>query len=312
MGRKVRIAVIGVGYLGRHHARILSELPEVELIGVVDTNADLASEVSQQFNTKAFSDYRDILNEANALCIATPTDTHYPIAIDCLANNRHLFIEKPITSNPSDAKLLADMASAQGLIIHVGHIERFNPVFAKALKTIKRPELIESERVSPFLERAANVDVVKDLMIHDIDLILALLRSKGLDGSIRSLHATGISLVTTKTDLAIACIEFGSGVRTVLKAGRIERDKNRQMTIYEGSNYMRLDLHRQSIMSFRAEDCSFTEEVLEADEELLRLELASFVDSLTKGRPPAVSAIDAMEALKVAEQINNVIEVSKR
>ncbi len=308
MMSRLKIAVIGVGYLGRHHARVLSGLPEVELSGVVDIDLSKASEVAQQYKTMAYVDYRDLFNKSEAFCIATPTDTHYSIAIECLSHNKDLFIEKPMTTNTAQAMEIANMASERGLIVQVGHIERFNPVFRAALDKVRMPLFIESERLSPFLQRAANVDVVKDLMIHDIDLILALLKARGIETNLKSLSAYGLKMITDKTDLAVANIEFASGLKASLKACRMEQDKKRQMTIYEDSGYIRLDFGRHVLTTFTGRDCKFTEKVLDSPEEPLRLELVSFVSSVTKRRPPVVSAIDGVNALEIAEQINTLIE----
>jgi predicted dehydrogenase len=309
---KAKVAVIGVGYLGQHHARVLSQLPNVELIGVVDIDAAKASEVAKNYSTNAYADFRDLLDKADAFCIATPTDTHYSIAVECMRHNKDLFIEKPIASNTTEAWEIADTVAKKGLILQVGHIERFNPVFKAALDIVHTPMLIEAERVSPFLQRAARVDVVKDLMIHDIDLILALLDAKGIETDIKSLSAYGLSMVTNKIDLAYAHIEFALGLKALIKASRIERDKKRQMTIYEEAGYLRLDFSGHSLRAFVGEGRTFTEKAIDPTEEPLRLELMSFVSCVSDRRPPPVSAIDGLKALEVAERIIKTIEVVRQ
>ncbi len=312
MQQRLKIAVVGIGYLGRHHARILSALPEVQLSGVIDVDEGLSAEAASLLSTKGFKDYRDALSQTDALCIVTPTDTHYEIALECLAYNKHLFIEKPVTSRVTEAMELAKIASSKGLIIQVGHIERFNPVYIALKETIGSPVFFETERVSPFLQRAANVDVVKDLMIHDIDLILSLLKARGIDRGLKKVDADGLRLVTNRTDLAIARLEFISGVKAILKAGRVAKDKGRKMTVYEDQGlYYSIDFNQQKLTAFSGTDCSFHETVCESPEELLRVELNAFVHAVHKGIPPEVSIGDAIDALSVVEAINDSIGACK-
>lgn len=308
----LKVAVVGVGYFGSHHARVLSSMPEVQLVGVVDSNTIRAQELATRFNTKAYGDIKEVIPFADALCIATNTESHYGIAIECIRHNRHVFIEKPVTSTLSEAIELKRGLSNRGLIVQVGHIERFNPVFKKATELLDTPLLFEAERLSPFFERSANIDVVKDLMIHDIDLILTILRTQGIDTEIEEIDADGMSLLTDKIDLAIARVRFSSGITAYLKVARVARDKKRQMTVYQKDGYLTLDLHAKEFVRFSCSDQSFIHEAVVDAEEPLYLELRSFVNSILQGTRPVVGLDDAIEALSVAETINSQIGVKGR
>lgn len=308
----LKVAVVGVGYFGSHHTRILASMPEVHLVGVVDKNTIRAQELAARFNTKSYGDTSEVIPFADALCIVTNTESHYGIANECIRHNRHVFIEKPVTSTLSEAIELKRGLSNRGLIVQVGHIERFNPVFEKANRLLDTPLMFETERLSPFFERSANIDVVKDLMIHDIDLILTILRTRGLDTEIEGIDADGMSLLTNKIDLAIATVRFKSGISAYLKVARVARDKKRQMTVYQKDGYLTLDLHTKELIRFSCTDQSFIHDAVTDAEEPLYLELKSFVRSVLQGTKPVVGLDDAIEVLSVAETINSQIGVRAR
>lgn len=303
---RIRIGLIGSGYLGKHHARILSGLDKVSLEAIVDTDISIASAISAQYGSKFFTNFVDAMDLVDAFVIATPTASHHNIAKECLNNKKHLFIEKPITATSQEAKELIALANSLNLIIQVGHIERFNPVFRYALNRVDIPIMFESQRLSPFLERSANIDVCLDLLIHDIDLVLSFLRAKRLDTSIKDISAEGVSMVSNKIDLVIARIRFASS-SAILKASRIAKDKQRQMAVYEKGSYLTLDFTRQTITEFQSGDISFNDINVESREELLQIEMSSFIDSLINNCPPVVTAQQALEALQIAEKINQLI-----
>ncbi|MFQ3574298.1 MAG: Gfo/Idh/MocA family oxidoreductase [Thermodesulfovibrionales bacterium] len=303
----INVAVIGVGYLGYHHARILHSIDGVNLIAVVDTDIVRAHEVSREFGCIATDNHLKILDDVDCCIVSTPTQSHHHIALDCIKKNKHVFIEKPITVSPDEALSLISMSQDKGVYIQVGHIERFNPVFEKAQQSGKKPVMFCSERLSPFLQRASNIDVTKDLLIHDIDIILTSMRKKDIDTSIKGISAYGACVVTDKPDLVIADIEFDCGITAHLKASRVEREKKRQMTIFHQDGYDILDFQAHRYSSFRKADMCFEDITLVPDEEPLRRELNSFLNALRGHAPLEVTATDAFEALKVADDINKVL-----
>lgn len=310
--RSLKFAVIGVGYIGYHHARIINSLKDVKLLYVVDTNKSRAEEVAREFSCVAKSDYSEIIKDVDCCCISTPTDTHYKIASDCVSNGKHVFIEKPFTNTSDEGKSLLKLCHQKGVLIQVGHVERFNPVFKMALTLDKQPLMFYSERLSPFLERARNIDVAKDLLIHDIDLVLALMRKKGLDTTIKRLNSHGICLVTDKPDLVIADIEFNCGITAHLKASRVEREKKRVMTIYHDDGYITLDFQHQRYTTFISDNIDFDDIQITLKDELLKEELESFIMAIKDNTPVQVTADEALEALIITEEINKILGENKR
>lgn len=299
----MRVAVVGVGYLGEHHARVFSEIEGVELKGVVDIRRDRVLEISSRFATQAFNDYRDVLDRVDALSIVTPTTSHHEIALNALRAGKDLFIEKPITTTIEEADELIEEAEKRGCILQVGHIERYNPAVVALEGLIESPLFLESERRSPFLGRGSDVDVTIDLMIHDIDIILNIADSEIID-----IKAEGASVITGMIDAASVWIEFDSGVIASLRADRISRNKVRFLRIFENNstgqrltevNYNEAELRlisRDNEKNYRPEY-----------KEPLKEELKDFVRSVITRNPPAVTGLQARRALKVALDINSII-----
>lgn len=299
----MRVAVVGVGYLGEHHARVFSEIEGVELKGVVDIRRDRVLEISSRFATQAFNDYRDVLDRVDALSIVTPTTSHHEIALNALRAGKDLFIEKPITTTIEEADELIEEAEKRGCILQVGHIERYNPAVVALEGLIESPLFLESERRSPFLGRGSDVDVTIDLMIHDIDIILNIADSEIID-----IKAEGASVITGMIDAASVWIEFDSGVIASLRADRISRNKVRFLRIFENNstgqrltevNYNEAELRlisRDNEKNYRPEY-----------KEPLKEELKDFVRSVITRNPPAVTGHQARRALKVALDVNSII-----
>lgn len=299
----MRVAVVGVGYLGEHHARVFSEIEGIELSGVVDVRRDRALDIASRFTTEAFTDYRDVLDKVDAISIATPTTSHHEIALNVLRAGKDLFVEKPITTTVEEADELIEEAEKRGCILQVGHIERYNPAVTALHGLIESPSFLESERRSPFLGRGSDVDVTIDLMIHDIDIILKIANSEIID-----IKAEGASVITGMIDAASVRIEFDSGVIASLRADRISRDKVRFLRVFENKstgqrltevNYNEAELRlisRDSEKTYRPEY-----------KEPLKEELMDFVRSVITRNPPAVTGHQARRALKVALDINSII-----
>ncbi len=224
----VRVGVIGVGYLGRHHARIYSEIEEAELIAVVDIDKRKADALAKEYNCSPIYDYREIIDKVDALSIVTPTTTHYSIAYECLNAGKDLLIEKPVTETVEEVEELIRLSKENNCIIQVGHLERYNPAILSASELITEPLFIESERMSPFLGRATDVDVTLDLMIHDIDIILSL-----IDASVKDIKAVGAKVLTEKIDVAKAWLDFENGCTALSTVSRLSPEKRRILKIFQ-------------------------------------------------------------------------------
>ena len=299
----LKVGVIGVGYLGRHHARVFSEIDGVELVGVVDIDRQRAEEIAERYGCLAFSNHAEMLDRVDAVSIVTPTTTHYPIAMECLEKGRDIFVEKPFTVTIEEADRIIEKARKTGRILQVGHIERFNPAVAAIEGLIESPRFIESERVSPFLGRATDVDVTLDLMIHDIDIILSLTKKK-----VSHIHAVGAKVLTDRLDVAKAWIEFEDGISALITAGRLATEKRRFLKIYQDSGLTIVDYQKGEIVQHFRNGGEITRSVISpAHTEPLKAELQDFVRSVLNRTEPRVTGEDGREALKIALEISEKI-----
>jgi len=316
----LRIGVIGVGHLGSLHAKMLSDMPGVRLSGVYDTDGDRAKSVAGRFDTLAADTLDALLESVDAVTIATSTSEHCAVALKALGRGRHVFLEKPITETVAEAEKLCIAASAKGLLIQVGHIERFNPAILALEKYRIDPMFVESHRLSQFNPRGTDVGVVLDLMIHDIDLILTFVRSP-----VRSVEANGVAVVSDSVDIANARLQFENGCVANVTASRISQRKMRKMRLFQKSGYISIDFSEGSAEVFRlvGEDepdakgtmmlgelgagkhrRKIVYELPEVREvNALRYELEAFAASIATGRRPVVSGEDGKRALEVANVI---------
>ncbi len=301
----LRIAVIGVGYLGQHHARVFSEIQDVELVAVVDTDIKRALEIASKFGCRYTTDYKEILPEVDAVSIVTPTTTHYAISFECLKAGKDIFVEKPFTVNVEEADRLIEEAEEQGCIVQVGHIERYNPALLAVERFIEKPDFFESERLSPFLGRGIDVDVTLDLMIHDIDIILTLTHSK-----VRDIKAVGKKVLTDRLDVAKAWIEFENGTSALITASRLSNDRKRQLRIFQDTALLTVDYQNLKVLRhYKDTDGRIQQEGFDVQkQEPLKVELEDFVRSVKNRNRPRVSAEDGREALRVAMMINKRIK----
>lgn len=314
----INIGVIGVGYLGQHHARIYSELAKesgnVRLVGIVDTDRNRAVGISDKYGCEVFGDYRDILERVDALSIVTPTTMHYQTALDCIKAGKDILIEKPITVTVEEADELIDAADKAGTIIQVGHLERFNPVFPAARSLMDKPVFIETERLSPFLGRGIDVDITLDLMIHDIDIILALMRqaSDGIMNAprIKDMKVTGAKVLTGNIDIAMAWLEFSNGVQALMKASRVSFEKSRKLKIFQRDSYLLVDYQNMEMKRFYKKGSNeIIQEAINIEKkEPLKEELKDFAECVISRRRPVVSATEGRDALKIALQIGEKIK----
>ncbi len=300
---KIKVGVIGVGYLGKHHARIYSSMNNVELVGVVDIDRGKANNVAAQYSTRAFYDYTSLIDKVKAVSIAVPTILHYPIALDIIRRNVDVLIEKPVTTTVAEADNLIMEAKDRGILLQVGHIERCNKGFKTMCKYIHDPKFIEAHRLGPYVGRGIDVDVVLDLMIHDIDIILSLVRADLVD-----LRAVGVPVLTNHMDIANARLEFSNGCIANITASRVSRERIRKIRIFQSDTYISLDYNQQSISVYRRiiENGSprvVTEEIKLEKEEPLLIELEAFINAVRERSEPVVSGMDGREALKIAIKI---------
>jgi len=295
MTKKLRAAVIGVGYLGRFHAQKYAALGGaefgVELVGVVDAHAETAQRVAKELGVAAFSDYRELLGAQPAVdlvSVASTTETHHAVARDCLAAGVHVLAEKPITVTVAQADELIALADANKLILQVGHLERFNPAWLAVKDKIRRPVFIEAHRMAPFKARGIDVSVVLDLMIHDLDLILPLVGSPVVD-----LRASGVSVLTDGIDIANARLEFGNGCVANLTASRTSTASLRRLRVFQHHEYISIDFGDRRIGISRKREALIegeapidTETFQQPPGDALMTEIQAFVDAVRHGTRP--------------------------
>ncbi len=239
---RIRVGVVGVGALGRHHARVYAQLPEAELVGVCDPRRDRAEAVAHEFGCTVFEDARQLFREVEAVSIAAPTVLHASLGLQALEAGVHVLVEKPIAADLPEADLLIERADARGRILQVGHSERFNPVLRAVLPFVRRPRFFEAHRLGVFVPRSLDVDVVLDLMIHDLDLVLWL-----VGRPIVEIRAVGIPVLTPRVDIANARIEFGDGTVANFTASRVSRERVRKLRFFQASDYISLDFHHRTV-----------------------------------------------------------------
>lgn len=305
----LRAGVIGVGYLGRFHAQKYALLEETELVGVMDTDAKRAGEVAAECQTTAFFDYSSLLEKVDLVSIAVPTHDHFTVARDCLAAGRHVLIEKPITETVQEAEELISIAKANKVVFQVGHLERFNPAILALEGILKQPMFIESHRMAPFKPRGTDVNVVLDLMIHDIDIILNLVRS-----DIQDIHAVGIPVLSDEVDIANARLQFESGCVANVTASRVSLEGMRKIRLFQSDAYISIDYQNRKIAVFRKgaggsslpglPDVGMTTETFGQRDALLD-EIKSFIRSISADEAPVVSAEDGKKALEIAIKISH-------
>ena len=305
--KKFKTAVIGVGYLGQFHAEKYAALPDSELAGVVDTDPKRAEEVAQKVGTKAFSDYRELIGKVDAVSIVVPTQYHFEVARAFLEAGVHVLLEKPITTTVDEADELIRIAAEKGAVFQVGHLERFNPVIRAIEGGLNSPRFIESVRIAPFKPRGTDVNVVLDLMIHDIDIIQFLVNSP-----VKQINSIGAPVFTEEEDIANARIQFENGCVANVTASRISLKSERRMRIFQPDAYISMDFQNKKVAVFRkgegemfpgVPNVSIEEKELEAGDALMS-EIADFLECIATGRRPRVSGEDGKRALEIALMIN--------
>lgn len=300
----MNVAVVGVGHLGRHHARILSDLPGVSLTAVVDTNLARAREIANERRSKAVADWREILGTVDAVTIAAPTQAHLEIAQAFLEQGIHVLVEKPMTSTTTDADRLIELAHRQRAVLAVGHTERFNPAVERARSLVEEPRFIEVHRLGTFPERSLDIDVVFDLMIHDLDVVLNLVAD-----DVSAIEAVGVPVLTPRVDIANVRLRFSRGCIANLTASRISRDRVRKIRFFQRDAYLSLDYAAQEAEMWRLVPVPGQAPRIEGGkleitrEEPLKRELEDFVSAIREKREPLVNGTQGRAALSLAERV---------
>jgi predicted dehydrogenase len=316
---KIRAAVVGVGYLGRFHAQKYAQIPGCELVAVVDGREDVRNAVAAEVRSRAVADYRELLGKVDAVSVVTPTPAHFEIADAFLSAGAHVLVEKPITETPAQARHLIARAAGSRRVLQVGHLERFNAAVLAAEPHLHSPRFMECTRLAPFKERGTDVNVVLDLMIHDIDLVQSLAGSE-----IESIDAVGSPVFSGEIDIGNARIRFASGLVANITASRVSMKTERKLRIFEDAAYISLDLQQKILTLIRKREPSAApgqlpvtiEEANLEQGDALKSEIESFLVCIRNDRRPIVSGEDGLRALETAiritEQVHANLEATRK
>jgi predicted dehydrogenase len=300
--KALRVGVAGVGHIGSNHARLYAELPSIEFSAIYDVDASRANAIARKYGVIPAKSLEEFTGLIDAASVATPTSTHHAVAKPLLMEGKHILIEKPITENTKDASELAELAARNGLILQVGHVERFNPVLSALEARLTHPRFIEAHRLSPYPDRSTDIGVVLDLMIHDLEIILHLVRSP-----VQTIDAVGVPVLSRSEDIANARIRFENGCVANITSSRISPERMRKIRVFQEDAYLSLDYQNQSGEIYRKADGRITRDKVQIEkQEPLKRQLLSFVECASTGRAPRVSGFQATAALELA------VEITKR
>ena len=311
---KVRVAVVGVGYLGRFHAEKLSRLKEAELVGVVDSDLERAEKIARDLGTKAFATHEEVIDQVDAVSVVTPTLTHHQVTMDFLSAGKDVFCEKPLAATLEEADEMVGLASQSGRVLQVGHLERFNPAVEEMLSRAKDPMFIECNRIAPFKARATDVDVALDLMIHDLDIILAMV---GRDPS--EIRAVGVPVLGQHADIVNARLEFPGGCVANVTASRLALKDERKMRVFQPDAYLSLDFKKRKLLVVNGVEFIpgkkpkvATERPRFGKSDPLEKELAAFLECVRSRACPRVSGEDGRRALACALEVQRWVQTSAK
>jgi len=304
--KKLRVGVVGVGHIGSNHARIYAQISSAEFAAIYDVDPARANSIAKKFGPIAAGSLDEFAGMIDAASVATPTNTHYEVARRLLERGKHLLIEKPITQNSPDAGELSALAAQNHLVLQVGHVERFNPILSALERLLTHPRFIEAHRLSPYPDRSIDIGVVLDLMIHDLEIILHLVRSP-----VQSIDAVGVPVLSRGEDIANARIRFENGCVANVTSSRISPERVRKIRVFQEDAYLSLDYQNQSGEIYRRVDGRITRDKVQIErEEPLKRQLISFVECASTGQAPRVSGSQATAALELAVAITNKIQNS--
>ena len=310
---KIKTAVIGVGYLGKFHAQKYHQLESSELVAVCDANIEIAQNIANEYDIPAIDDFQELIGKVDAVSIVVPTQKHYEVAKVFLENGIHVLLEKPITSTVAEAEELVEIAAKNHCVFQIGHLERFNPAILALENQLDKPLFIESNRIAPFNPRGADVNVVLDLMIHDIDIILDLVNSP-----VKNIDANGVAVISQEIDIANARITFESGCVANVTASRVSMKSERIMRIFQHDAYISVDFQNKKLgIHHKGEgemypgiaNIETSEQVFEQGDALYS-EIEAFLHSIETKTPPVVSGQAGLEALKTAITISELLGTS--
>lgn len=303
MNTKLRTGVVGVGSMGWNHARIYSELENAELTAIYDANPAAAEKAVRKYGGTLATSLDDLIEHCDAVSVAAPTNLHHEIVMKLLGAGRHVLVEKPIANNPVHAAEMAALARERSLVLQVGHIERFNPALAALEQRLTRPRFLEVTRLSPYPGRSLDIGVVLDVMIHDLDIILHLVRSP-----VTSVDAVGVAVLSKSEDIASVRLHFANGCVANVTASRISMKKMREIRLFQEDAYLSLNYQKQTAKMFRLKDGKIVRErvAIQKGEPLLR-ELRHFIECARAGEQPKVGGLEAAAALDLALQITRQI-----
>ena len=305
----LKAGVIGVGHLGQHHTRLYASLPGSRLIGVVDQSAERARTIADRYGVTVFRSIDDLLPQVDVVSVAVPTSAHYGVVKVCLQAGKHVLVEKPIAVTPAEAQDLVHLAAQRRCRLQVGHSERFNPIMQVMRPHIGRPVFVECHRLSSFNDRGTDVDVILDLMIHDLDMVLSF-----NPGAVEDVQAAGVPVLSSTIDIANARIQFEGGCVANLTASRVSMNKMRRLRLFQRDNYLSIDFQTRQGMICRREAGTgvrpslVIEQLRGSEEEPLKLQLESFLEAVGTGHRPVVSGEDGAAALDLARRVLEAIE----
>ncbi|QSR88362.1 Gfo/Idh/MocA family protein [Methylacidiphilum caldifontis] len=302
----LKVGVIGIGHIGKHHARLYAQMEDINYVGCYDIEKTAADALSKKIGGKAFDSLEDLLKEVDAVSIATPTATHFEIGLRCLESGVHVLIEKPITASLEEAKVLVAKAKDKKVVLQVGHVERYNPAFRALEEYLSCPRFIECHRLCPYPGRNTELGVILDLMIHDLEAILHLVRSE-----IQSVDAVGVSVLSPTEDIANARIKFKNGAIANVTTSRISPEKMRKIRIFQDDAYISLNYLDQKGEIYRKKDSQIECCPIPIQKgEPLFFELKSFIDCINSRNSPLVGGSEAVEALKLAMHITELVHLA--
>ena len=302
--KRLRVGVVGVGHIGSSHARLYADVPNAEFAAIYDLDVGRANSIAKKVGATVAKSLDEFAELVDAASICTPTQSHHEIALPLLQRGKHLLVEKPIAENPEHATELAELAARNGLILQVGHVERFNPVLSALEARLTHPRFIEAHRLSPYPNRSTDIGVILDLMIHDLEIILHLVRSP-----VENIDAVGIPVLSKGEDIANARIRFANGCVANVTSSRISPERMRKIRVFQEDAYLSLDYEKQSGEIYRREAGKITRDKVPIErEEPLKQQLVSFIECATTGRQPRVSGFQATAALELAVEITKKIQ----
>jgi predicted dehydrogenase len=305
---KSRVGVVGTGYLGRLHARVLTEMPEADVVGFVDSNDAIAGEIAETLRLRRFDSVAALAREVECAVVATPTTTHFDVARELIEAGRDVLVEKPITAEVDEGRKLNALAEQRQRILQVGHVERYNPAIVAVAPLLRDIRYLEAERLGVFVGRSLDIDVLLDLMIHDLNLVLSLLHSR-----VTEVRAVGVPVLTEKVDITNVRLELENGAVANLTASRVSQERVRKVRFFSSEAYISVDTKEQEVKGFRLGNRAIEPMAVDVQKkEPLRAELESFLQCVRERKRPLVSGEDGVAAVALAKDVAAAIEASMR